>query len=119
MSKHKHPKSRTAHTAPVSRHGWQRRTLLAAGVVGALGGGYLLLAPGAGGRGRSFQVQGGERKPVLDPLQFPTARVRQAYAAAARRPEVLDQVYCYCKCDQPPFFHKSLLSCFTDNHGAG
>jgi hypothetical protein len=39
--------------------------------------------------------------------------------AAARHPDVLDQLYCYCHCDRPPFLHKSLLSCFTDRHGAG
>jgi len=119
MSSRKHTKSRGAKAASAGRKQLHRRTLLAAGVVGVLGGGYLLLAPGTGRGGRSFQVQGGERRAVLDPLQFPNARVRQAYAAAARHPDVLDQVYCYCKCDQAPFLHKSLLSCFTELHGAG
>ena len=96
-----------------------RRTLLAAGVLGALGGAYLWYGQASARRGRSFQVQGGERKPVLDPLQFPDRGARLAYLAAQRQPEVLDQVHCYCNCDRPPFFHKSLLSCFTDRHGAG
>jgi hypothetical protein len=113
MGNHKTPK-------PVpARRGWHRRSLLAAGALGALGAGYLLLRPSVSRSGRSFQVQGGERAPVLDALQFPQRGQRQAYAAAARHPEVLDQVYCYCNCDKPPFFHKSLLSCFTDSHGAG
>jgi hypothetical protein len=43
----------------------------------------------------------------------------EAYAAARQYPEVMDQVFCYCKCDEPPTFHKSLLSCFTDKHGEG
>jgi hypothetical protein len=69
-------------------------------------------------KGRSFYVQGGETRPILDPSMF-SGRTKAAYAAAKKYPEVLDQVFCYCTCDQPPVNHKSLLSCFTDNHGAG
>jgi hypothetical protein len=69
-------------------------------------------------KGKSFYVQGGESRPVLDPAMF-TGYTRMAYAAAAQYPEVLDEVYCYCECDNPPFNHKSLLSCFTERHGAG
>jgi hypothetical protein len=69
-------------------------------------------------KGKSFTVQGGETRPVLDPFQF-TGMVRAAYAAAEKYPEVLDQVFCYCTCDESPFYHKSLLSCFVDKHGAG
>ncbi len=66
----------------------------------------------------SFTVQGGETRPVLDPSRF-TGMTRSAYAAAKAYPQVLDQVYCYCYCDDPPFNHKSLLSCFAETHGAG
>jgi len=69
-------------------------------------------------KGKSFTVQGGETRPVLDPFLF-TGLARRAYAAAEKYPEVLDQVFCYCTCDEPPFYHKSLLSCFVDRHGAG
>jgi hypothetical protein len=69
-------------------------------------------------KGKSFSVIGGETHPVLDPLLF-TGIARSAYAAAKEYPKVMDQVYCYCKCDEPPVNHKSLLSCFTDRHGAG
>ncbi len=68
-------------------------------------------------KGRSFYVQGGETRPTLDPSLF-TGRVKAAYAAAKEVPHVLDEVYCYCFCDDPPFRHKSLLSCFVDDHGA-
>jgi len=68
--------------------------------------------------GKSFHVKGGETRPVIDPSMF-TGLTRAAYAAARENPEVLDQVYCYCNCSEPPFYHKSLLSCFTGNHGAG
>ena len=115
MSKHTHKHTSTAR----SRRTLHRRTLLAAGVVGVLGGGYLLVAGVPGRPGRSFTVQGGERRPVLDPMQFADARVQRAYMAAARHPDVLDQVFCYCGCDKDPFLHKSLLSCFATSHGAG
>ncbi len=69
-------------------------------------------------KGKSFYVQGGETRPVLEPSLF-TGQVHAAYAAAREYPEIMDQVYCYCSCDNPPINHKSLLSCFTDRHGAG
>ena len=118
MSDRKRHKHEPVPATPRKR-GLHRRTLLAAGVVGALGGGYLLFRPASGSEGRSFSVKGGERRPVLDPLRFPDRNARQAYLAAQRHPQVLDSLYCYCRCDRPPFLHKSLLSCFTDNHGAG
>ncbi len=69
-------------------------------------------------KGKSFYVQGGETRPVLSPSLF-VGMAFEAYAAARQYPEVMDQVFCYCKCDEPPTFHKSLLSCFTDKHGEG
>ena len=69
-------------------------------------------------KGRSFQLTEKETGPVLDPALF-TGMTRAAYAAAQRYPDAMNEVYCYCYCDQPPFNHKSLLSCFTDRHGAG
>jgi hypothetical protein len=71
-----------------------------------------------GKKGKSFYVKGGETRPVLSPSLF-VGRASQAYAAAREYPKVFDQVFCYCGCDEPPTYHKSLLSCFTENHGAG
>lgn len=68
--------------------------------------------------GKSFNLKAKETRPLLDPAMF-TGQTRMAYAAAAKYSEYLNEVYCYCYCDQPPFHHKSLLSCFTDKHGAG
>lgn len=68
--------------------------------------------------GKSFNLTGKETKPVLDPAMF-TGQTRMAYAAAKKYPDMLNEVFCYCYCDQPPFKHHSLLSCFTDRHGAG
>ena len=73
---------------------------------------------GAESGGKSFQVKGGETRPVLDPFQFSARRAALAYAAARKYPGVMDQLFCYCYCNRPPFNHKSLLSCFTDRHGA-
>ena len=68
--------------------------------------------------GKSFNLTGKETRPVLDPAMF-TGQTRMAYAAAKKYPEILNEVYCYCYCDEEPFNHHTLLSCFTENHGAG
>ena len=61
----------------------------------------------------------GEKRATLDPSMFNDARVRQAYQVAKEIPWVLDSIYCYCKCEESPAFrHKSLLSCYVDNHAA-
>ena len=80
--------------------------------------GYVPFLSPEGEKGKSFYVQGGETRPVLDPYLF-TGLAKSAYTAAKEYPKVLDRVYCYCGCDQPPVNHKSLLSCFTDRHGEG
>jgi len=90
---------------------------LAMGVVVAFVGGALLLNM-FGGPGRSFTVQGGETRPVMHHAGFDRPLVKLGYQAAATHPELFDEVYCYCNCDLPPFNHKSLLSCFTETHGA-
>jgi hypothetical protein len=69
-------------------------------------------------KGKSFYVRGGETRPVLSPSLF-VGMASDAYAAAKQYPKVMDQLFCYCKCDEPPTYHKSLLSCFTDKHGEG
>ncbi len=68
--------------------------------------------------GKSFNLDGEETRPVLDPYMF-IGQARAAYAAAKKYPDVLNQVFCYCFCNAEPFNHKTLLSCFTDKHGAG
>ena len=68
--------------------------------------------------GKSFQLKGKETRPVLDPAMF-TGQTRAAYAAAKKYPDILNEIFCYCYCDQPPFHHTTLLSCFTEKHGAG
>lgn len=63
------------------------------------------------------RVPGGERRPTLSPALF-TGVVAQAYQVAREIPQVLDQLYCWCKCIENSG-HKSNLSCFVDSHAAG
>ena len=67
---------------------------------------------------KSFTLKSKETKPVLDPFMF-RGQVRAAYAAAKQYPDLMNEVFCYCYCENPPFKHHTLLSCFTDKHGAG
>lgn len=57
-----------------------------------------------------------ETRPVLSPALF-RGRIALAYQYAAEIPEVMDNQFCYCYCRQQ-FNHKTLLTCFTENHGA-
>jgi len=54
--------------------------------------------------------------PTLDPGSF-TGITRDAYRAAREIPVTLAQLPCYCHCDQG-FGHKSLYSCFEDDHAS-
>ena len=54
--------------------------------------------------------------PTLDPGQF-SGLTRDAYRAAREIPVTLAQLPCYCHCDQG-FGHKSLYSCYEDDHAA-
>jgi hypothetical protein len=61
----------------------------------------------------------GETRATLDPGMFSDSRVKEAYRIAKDIPWILDSIYCYCKCEESPAFrHKSLLSCYVDNHAA-
>jgi hypothetical protein len=61
----------------------------------------------------------GETRVTLDPGQFNDARVKAAYKVAKEIPWVLDSIYCFCMCKESPTFrHKSLLSCYVDNHAS-
>lgn len=61
----------------------------------------------------------GEMRATLAPELFSNPRVREAYRIAKEIPWVLDSIYCYCECEQSPAFrHKSLLSCYVDNHAS-
>ena len=54
--------------------------------------------------------------PTLDPERF-TGLTRDAYRAVRQIPVTIAQLPCYCHCDEG-FGHKSLYSCFEDEHAA-
>lgn len=54
--------------------------------------------------------------PTLPPEQF-TGLVRDAYRAVREIPETIAQMPCYCHCDRG-MGHKSLYSCFEDDHAS-
>ena len=57
-------------------------------------------------------------KRVLPPsLLLKTPGALQAYAAARSAPQVLDGVFCYCRCAKN-VGHRSLLTCFESDHGS-
>ncbi|MFN2385536.1 MAG: CYCXC family (seleno)protein [Thermoanaerobaculia bacterium] len=66
-----------------------------------------------------------ERRVVLDPKLFADTRIYEAevpraYEVARKYPATLDRLHCFCECQESPKFeHKTLLTCFTDEHAAG
>lgn len=54
--------------------------------------------------------------PVLPASQF-KGKTQMAYVAAKEIPQTLAQLPCYCHCDEG-FGHKSLQTCFTDDHAS-
>lgn len=54
--------------------------------------------------------------PTLLPEQF-FGKAREAYSAARAIPQTIAQLPCYCYCDEG-HGHKSLYSCFVDNHAS-
>ena len=54
--------------------------------------------------------------PTLAPDQF-IGKTRTAYKVAKEIPATLAQLPCYCNCDKG-FGHKSLHSCFEDDHAS-
>ncbi|HEV2834377.1 MAG TPA: CYCXC family (seleno)protein [Pyrinomonadaceae bacterium] len=54
--------------------------------------------------------------PTLEPEKF-TGLVRDAYRAAREIPQTIAQLPCYCHCDRG-MGHKSLHSCFEDDHAS-
>jgi uncharacterized protein with PCYCGC motif len=54
--------------------------------------------------------------PTLDPDKF-MGPTRDAYRAVREIPVTIAQLPCYCHCDRG-FGHKSLYSCFEDDHAA-
>ena len=66
-----------------------------------------------------------ERGALLDPKLFADTRIYEpevprAYEAARKYPATIDRLHCFCECQESlKFKHKTLLTCFTDEHAAG
>ena len=54
--------------------------------------------------------------PTLEPERF-TGLTREAYRAVKQIPTTIAQLPCYCHCDEG-MGHKSLYSCFEDDHAS-
>lgn len=54
--------------------------------------------------------------PTLEASEF-FGKAREAYEVAKKIPETLAQLPCYCECDKA-FGHKSLHTCFVDDHAS-
>ena len=57
-----------------------------------------------------------ETRSTLAPKWF-KGKVKRAYEIAREIPEVLDRLYCYCRCREN-FNHKNLLSCYVRTHAS-
>lgn len=68
--------------------------------------------------GKDESLRKGERRQTLDPGLFKNPEVKKAYQVAKEIPWVLDSIYCFCQCDDY-LQHKSLLSCYVDDHAVG
>jgi len=96
-------------------------------LVGFLGFALALMLVGVTAEGaqknlsaqKDESLRKGETRATLNPDVFKDPQVREAYRIAKEIPWVLDSIYCYCKCEESPAFkHKSLLSCYVDNHAS-
>lgn len=68
---------------------------------------------------RDESLRRGETRDTLEPSMFRHPTVRAAYQVAREIPWVLDSIYCFCFCEENPAFrHKSLLSCYVDEHAS-
>jgi hypothetical protein len=84
-------------------------------------GAFLVVGMGFGRRAETpltpiAQMARRETRPTLDPALF-VRKAAASHRVAREIPDVLDQLYCYCRCDKQ-LGHKSLLSCYTDGHAA-
>jgi hypothetical protein len=94
--------------------------VVAGGAVVALGLGVVLVRPQAGlAAGHPEPRPGITAERVLPRSMVPSSPgTLEAYEAARRVPQVLDGIYCHCNCSKS-IGHRSLLTCFETNHGAG
>jgi hypothetical protein len=121
-SKQSTPRAKQTASVAKKRSNFPLFAMLAGGVL-ALTGGYFWYqgekAPVPATQlteSKTENVSLQERRPTLSPQNF-TGKVRRAYEVARAIPQVLDRLYCYCRCREN-FGHKNLLSCFVDTHAS-
>lgn len=57
---------------------------------------------------------------AIEGVEFPAgmenvdSEILEAYVFAAKHPEVLHYMPCYCGCEDPPFTHESNYDCFVN-----
>jgi hypothetical protein len=90
--------------------------ILLAAVVAA--GVWMLLTPRTATAQHPTPRAGITAEKVLAAANFAQPDVAQTYAQAKEIPEVLDGLYCHCDCHIHAG-HRSLLTCFESEHGAG
>jgi hypothetical protein len=117
MSKKKNQKKKVDEVRKVNVVPWIMAAAIAVVALLAISGNLPFMLPETEA-GKSFNLPGKETRTVLDPAQF-SGQTRMAYAAAEKYPEFMNEVFCYCFCDEEPFNHHTLLSCFATEHGAG
>jgi hypothetical protein len=120
------PANRTKQTvaAAKKRFNYPMFAILAGAVLAITGGYFFYQGKKPPAPAPSMQLTGGktenislrETRPTLSPSKF-AGKVRSAYAVARAIPQVLDRLYCYCRCREN-FNHKNLLSCFVDTHAS-
>ena len=96
---------------------------LAVGVALIIGGGYFLYQeknpkqpPTERTKLKKENIRLRETRQTLSPERF-RGKARKAYEIARAIPEVLDRLYCYCRCRENSG-HKNLLSCYVDTHAS-
>lgn len=67
---------------------------------------------------KNESLRKGEKRATLDPNQFASPKVKEAYRIAKEIPWILDSIYCYCFCEESAAKHISLLSCYVDLHAS-
>jgi hypothetical protein len=70
----------------------------------------------AQGSKQEVQVPKTKTLKVLDPNLFEYP-MKMGYESAKKHPEVVSKLFCYCGCDKADN-HKSLMDCYTSDHGA-
>lgn len=101
---------------PRSREGWIRWIIVAVAVTALAGAAWRWVADRSGGTPPRAERQG--YTPYTGPLEFPEIvdrsppEIRELYAFAARRPDVMHYVPCYCGCGG--IGHESAYDCYID-----